>query len=58
MGWMGALATGLAVRGAMRRRQRREAAIEQARLRDLLHGMTVDDRAEYTVWPPEDEDER
>jgi hypothetical protein len=58
MGWLGAIAAGLAVRGAMRRRQRRDAAIEVARLQDIVDGLTVDDRAEYTVWPPEAVDGR
>jgi hypothetical protein len=42
----------------MRRRQRRETAVEVARLQDLVDGLTVDDRAEYTVWPPEAVDGR
>ncbi len=58
MGWLGAIAAGLAVRGAMRRRQQRDTAIEVARLQDIIDGLTVDDRAEYTVWPPEDVDGR
>jgi hypothetical protein len=58
MGWLGAIAAGFAVRGAMRRRQRRETAVEVARLKDLVDGLTGDDRAEYTVWPPEDTDGR
>jgi hypothetical protein len=51
MGWMSVVATGLVVRGAVRRRQRRE--VERARLRDVTDGLTVDDRAEYTIWPPQ-----
>jgi hypothetical protein len=42
----------------MRRRQRRDAAIEVARLQDIVDGLTVDDRAEYIVWPPEASDGR
>jgi hypothetical protein len=51
MGWMSVVATGLVVRGAVRRRQRRE--VERARLRYVTDGLTVDDRAEYTIWPPQ-----
>jgi hypothetical protein len=58
MGWLGAVAAGLAVRGAMRRRRQRDAAIEVARLKNVVDELTVHDRAEYTVWPPEDVDGR
>jgi hypothetical protein len=50
---MSVVATGLVVRGAVRRRQRRELEIERARAMDVLRGLTVDDRAEYTIWPPQ-----
>ncbi len=53
MGWMSVVATGLVVRGAVRRRQRREVEAERARLRDVTDGLTVGDRAEYTIWPPQ-----
>ena len=58
MGWMSVVATGLVVRGAVRRRQRRELEIERARAMDVLSGLTEDTGGEYTIWPPEADDER
>jgi hypothetical protein len=58
MGWMSVVATGLVVRGAARRRQRRADEIERARERDLLRDLTEDTAGEYEIWPPEDHDER
>jgi hypothetical protein len=53
MGWMSVVATGLVVRGAVRRRQRRELEIERARAMDVLRGLTEDTGSQYTIWPPE-----
>jgi len=55
---MSVVATGLVVRGAVRRRQRRELEIERARAMDVLSGLTEDTGGEYTIWPPEADDER
>jgi hypothetical protein len=58
MGWLSVVATGLAVRGAVRRRQRRADELDRAREIDRLRALTQDDRGEYTIWPPESDGER
>jgi hypothetical protein len=58
MGWLSVVATGLAVRGAARRRQRRADELARAREMDLLRSLTEDSEGEYTIWPPEADDER
>ena len=58
MGWMSVVATGLVVRGAARRRQRRAEEMRRARELDLLRDLTEDTAREYEIWPPEDHDER
>ncbi len=58
MGWLSVVATGLAVRGAIRRKQRRADELAQAREVDRQHALTEDTRGEYSIWPPEDDDER
>ena len=58
MGLLRMVATGLVVRGAVRRRQRRADELDRARETDRLRALTQDDRGEYTVWPPEADDER
>ena len=58
MGWLSVVATGLAVRGAARRRQRRAEELARARELDLLRGLTDAPPTGYTVWPPETDDER
>jgi hypothetical protein len=58
MGWLSVVATGLAVRGAARRRQRRAAELARARELDILRSLTEDTGNEYSIWPPEADDER
>jgi hypothetical protein len=55
---MSVVATGLVVRGAARRRQRRAEEMRRARELDLLRDLTEDTAREYEIWPPEDHDER
>ena len=58
MGLLRMVATGLVVRGAVRRRQRRADELDRAREIDRLRALTQDDRGEYTIWPPETDGER
>jgi hypothetical protein len=58
MGWLSVVATGLAVRGSMRRKQRRADVLAQASELDRLRALTEDSEREYFIWPPEDDDER
>lgn len=55
MGWLSVVATGLAVRGAVRRKQRRAAALEEAHRLDELRRLE-DEAAVYEIWPAEDHD--
>lgn len=58
MGWLSVVATGLAVRGAMRRRQRRAEELKQARERDRLRAFHDETMRAVEIWPPVDPDER
>ena len=58
MGLLRMVATGLVVRGAVRRRQRRADELDRAREIDRLRALTQDHRGEYTIWPPEADGER
>jgi hypothetical protein len=58
MGWLSVVATGLAVRGSMRRKQRRADELARARELDLLRQLTEDSGGEYYIWPPEADGDR
>lgn len=58
MGWLSVVATGLAVRGAARRRQRRAEDLARARELDRLRERTEESRGDYEIWPPEAEGDR
>lgn len=58
MGWLSVVATGLAVRGAVRRKQRRAAALEEAHRQDELARLEDEATVGYEIWPPEDHDGR
>ena len=58
MGWLSVVATGLVVRGAIRRKQQRADELAQAHEVDRLRALTEDSRGEYSIWPTEDDDER
>lgn len=56
MGWLSVVATGLVVRGAIRRKQQRADELAQAHEVDRLRALTEDSEGEYFIWPPEDDD--
>jgi len=58
MGWLSVVATGLAVRGAVRRRHRRTEELAQARELDRLRELEDAASREIEIWPPEDPNER
>ena len=58
MGWLSVVATGLAVRGATRRRQLRAEELERARELDAIRRMHEEALRGVEVWPPEDPEER
>ena len=58
MGWLSVVATGLVVRGAVRRRHRRAEELARAREQDRLRAFDDAASREIEIWPPEDPDER